>query len=225
MVIFKGAAYQSQLGRGQPTEGFVIIYSSLKKLEFKSKYFTSIGYQKKGWTSGEISADWIKKFDKETKNKVEDGEYQLLLVDGHNSHHTVDFLLYAREHLIVVLCLCYIPHFTHIYQGLDVVIFSPLKKYIGEERDKLLREHAAAMDKNNFLAIYSKAHVRALTADNIKSAFKKTGMCSASRSGPVPVLSPSGDRTGPRKLQKSRTTDQDRKKPQKTGPNRLRPVL
>jgi hypothetical protein len=160
------------LGRVQPTEGFVIIYSSFKV--FESKYFTSIGYQKKGWTSGKISADWIKNFDRETKNKVKDGEYRLLLVDRHNSHHTVDFLLYAREHLIVVLC--YIPHSTHIYQGLDVVIFSPLKKFIGEERDKWLREHAAAMDKNNFLAIYGKAHVRALTADNIKSAFKKTGV-------------------------------------------------
>jgi hypothetical protein len=32
------------------------------------------------------------------------------------------------------------------------------------------------MDKNNFLAIYGKAHVCALTADNIKSAFKKTGV-------------------------------------------------
>ena len=98
----------------------------------------------------------------------------MLLVDGHNSHHTVAFLLYAREHLIVVIC--YIPHSTHIFQGLDVVIFSPLKKYIGEERDKWLREHAAAMDKNNFLAIYGRAHVQALTADNIKSAFKKTGV-------------------------------------------------
>lgn len=116
----------------------------------------------------------MKNFDKETKDKVEDGEYRLLLVDGHNSHHTVDFLLYAREHLIVVLC--YIPHSTHIFQGLDVVIFSPLKKYIGEERDKWLREHAAAMDKNNFLAIYGRAHVRALTVDNIKVAFKKTGV-------------------------------------------------
>ena len=56
------------------------------------------------------------------------------------------------------------------------MIFSPLKKYIGEERDKWLREHAAAMDKNNFLAIYGRAHVRALTVDNIKAAFKKTGV-------------------------------------------------
>jgi hypothetical protein len=71
---------------------------------------------------------------------------------------------------------CYIPHSTHIFQGLDVVIFSPLKKFIGEERDTWLCEHRGAMDKNNFLAIYGRAHVRALTPDNIKAAFKKTGV-------------------------------------------------
>lgn len=95
-------------------------------------------------------------------------------MDGHNSHFTVAFLLYAREHLIIVFC--YIPHGTHIFQGLDVIIFSPLKKYIGEERDNWLREYGAAMDKNTFLAIYGKAHVRALTSENIKSAFRKTGI-------------------------------------------------
>jgi hypothetical protein len=80
-------------------------------------------------------------------------------VDGHNSHYTIAFLLYAREHLIIVFC--YIPHGTHIYQGLDVVIFSPLKKYIGEEWDNWLWEYGATMDKNTFLAIYGQAHVRA----------------------------------------------------------------
>ena len=95
-------------------------------------------------------------------------------MDGHNSHYTVAFLLYAREHLIIVFC--YIPHGTHIFQGLDVIIFSPLKKYIGEEWDKWLQEYGAAMDKTTFLTIYGQAHVCALTSENIKSAFKKTGV-------------------------------------------------
>ena len=47
---------------------------------------------------------------------------------------------------------------------------------IGEERDKWLREYGATMDKNNFLTVYSRAHVRALTPANIKAAFKKTGI-------------------------------------------------
>jgi hypothetical protein len=102
--------------------------------------------------SGKIGAEWIEIFDKQTKHKVEEGEYRLLLVDGHNSHYTVEFLLYAREKLILVVC--YIPHSTHIYQGLNVVIFSPLKKMIGEERDKWLHENGAAMDKTNFITVY-----------------------------------------------------------------------
>jgi hypothetical protein len=95
-------------------------------------------------------------------------------VDGHNSHYTVAFLLYAHEHLIIVFC--YIPHGTHIFQGLDVIIFFPLKKYIREEQDKWLREYGTAMDKTIFLAIYGQAHVCALTSENIKSGFKKTGV-------------------------------------------------
>lgn len=95
-------------------------------------------------------------------------------MDGHNSHYTVAFLLYVHEHLIIVLY--YIPHSTHIFQGLDVVIFSPLKTILREERDKWLHENGVAMDKNSFLVIYSKAHVRALTSANIKAAFKKTGV-------------------------------------------------
>lgn len=83
------------------------------------------------------------------------GEYRLLLIDGHNSHYTVDFLLYARLHLIVVLC--YPTHTTHIYQGLDVVIFSVLKRFIMEEQDKWYRAKGEAMDKNNFLVIYGAA--------------------------------------------------------------------
>ena len=84
------------------------------------------------------------------------------------------FLLYVHEHLIIIFC--YIPHGTHIFQGLYVIIFSPLKKYIGEEWDKWLWEYGATIDKTTFLAIYGQAHVHALTSENIKSAFKKTGV-------------------------------------------------
>ena len=137
-------------------------------------FHLSIGYQKKGWTDGEIGAEWIKIFDEQTKHKVKPGEYRLLLVDGHNSHYTIAFLLYAREHLILVLC--YPSHTTHIYQGLDVVIFSVLKRFIYEERDKHERQMGQAMDKSNFLQIYGRAHIRALTVENIKQSFKKTGV-------------------------------------------------
>lgn len=116
----------------------------------------------------------MKIFEQVTRGKAA-GEYRLLIVDGHNSHYTVAFLLLARLHMIIVLC--YAAHGTHIYQGLDVVVFAVLKHYLGQERDKLLRNTGKAIDKSNFIEIISKAYVAALTPEIIKTAFRKTGIC------------------------------------------------
>lgn len=139
----------------------------------KSDFHSSLGHSKKGWMDGELGREWIEDFDKKTKDKA-NGRRRVLLVDGHNSHYTVNFLLYAKEHNIDVLC--YPSHCTHIYQGLDVVIFSPLKKYWQQERDVEERERGQRVSKTNFLSVYGRAHIRALTPENIKMAFKKTGV-------------------------------------------------
>jgi hypothetical protein len=133
----------------------------------------SLGHSRKGWTDGEIGREWIEDFDKKTRAKA-DGRKRYLLVDGHNSHYTVEFLTYAVDNNIAVLC--YPSHCTHIYQGLDVVIFSPLKKFWQQERDREERENGQKVSKSNFLSVYGRAHLRALTQVNIKAAFRKTGV-------------------------------------------------
>jgi hypothetical protein len=87
----------------------------------------------------------------------------LLLVDGHNSHYTVAFLLLAHLSMI-------------IYQGLDVVIFAILKLLLRQECNKLLRDTGKAIDKSNFLSVISNVYIHALTPGNIKTAFRKTGI-------------------------------------------------
>ena len=74
--------------------------------------------------------DWLKIFDKQTSEKA-NGKYRLLLVDGHTSHYSYKFLKYMWDHKIIVLY--YPSHMTHIYQGLDVVIFSVLKLRLSQE--------------------------------------------------------------------------------------------
>lgn len=133
----------------------------------------SLGYSKKGWTDGEIGVAWIQDFDKRTKDKA-DGRDRLLIVDGHNSHYTRGFLQYARAHRIHVIC--YPAHATHVYQGLDVVVFAVLKRHWSEERDKWERTKGEGVTKSNFLSIYGQAHLRALTPDLIRTAFRKTGI-------------------------------------------------
>jgi hypothetical protein len=131
-----------------------------------------LGYSKKGYTDGEIGRTWIENFEKATRAKAK-GRRRLLLVDGHNSHYTLGFLDYARTHRIEVIG--YPSHSTHVYQGLDVVIFAPMKKRWSEARDDWERR-GHTVDKTNFLAIYAEAHIKTLTPENIKAAFRKTGV-------------------------------------------------
>ena len=89
-----------------------------------------MGYSQKGWTDDEIGAPWMKQFDEQTHVKV-NGHTCVLLVDGHNLEH-------AWKNNIHVLY--YPAHGTHVYQGLDIAVFSVLKQFWSEERDRWERE-------------------------------------------------------------------------------------
>lgn len=132
-----------------------------------------LGYSKKGWTDREISTEWIKQFDNSTHIKA-NRRARLLLIDGHNSHYTLGFLKYAREHRIHILC--YPANVMHIYQGLDIVIFAQLKHIWSDTHDHWQREHSQTVTKENFLAIYGEVHRKVLTLVLIKLAFLKTSV-------------------------------------------------
>ena len=83
------------------------------------------------------------------------------------------FLEHARNSNIIVLC--YPSHSTHVYQGLDVVIFSILKHTWSDEQDRF-EAQGPTVTKLNFMAIYAKAHTRTFTKSNIQAAFAKTGI-------------------------------------------------
>ena len=61
-----------------------------------------------------------------------------------------------------------------MYQGLDVVIFGPLKKSYGFHRAHWEREFHEKVSKKNFLAILGAAYTDAVTVSNVQAAFRKT---------------------------------------------------
>jgi len=173
-IIFKGKAYNVKWGEDNPLNAlYKIFHYFYLYLHWLTILICRLGYQQKGWTDGEIGAEWIKHFDKATCTKA-NGKYRLLIVDGHNSHYTIAFLQYAWEHMIIVIC--YPAHSTHLYQGLDVMIFSVLKLYLGQEHDAWFKATSQPIDKNNFLRILSKAYVSTLMPEHVKTAFWKTGI-------------------------------------------------
>ena len=76
-----------------------------------------------GWTDGEIFLVWLKHFKEWTHNSADNP--QLLTLDGHHSHKTLEAVTFAREHGIHMLTLQ--PHTTHKMQPLDRTVFKALK--------------------------------------------------------------------------------------------------
>jgi DDE superfamily endonuclease/helix-turn-helix, Psq domain len=61
-----------------------------------------------GWTTNERGLEWIQHFDKHTRARAV-GKYRLLILDGHESHHSVEFELFYKENNIITL---YMPAYV-----------------------------------------------------------------------------------------------------------------
>jgi DDE superfamily endonuclease len=117
---------------------------------------------------------WLKKhFDVETTKRLR-GEYRLLILDGHESHCTLEFIEYAVEKKILLLVLP--PHTTHILQPLDVAIFQPLAKYYSSEVGQHSHEKHYWLEKEDFITYYHNARKKALRESNILTAWRTTGL-------------------------------------------------
>jgi hypothetical protein len=134
----------------------------------------SIAVSDKGWTDQEIGIDWLRTFNECTGEKAA-GHHHLLVVDGHNSHYSLDFISYAREHKIVVLC--YPAHTTHVLQGLDVVIFALLKRSFTNHCDKYNQKNTPRkLNKTSFLSVFGLAWLDSVTKAHIITSFHVTGV-------------------------------------------------
>ncbi|KAG6996134.1 Tigger transposable element-derived protein 1 [Fusarium oxysporum f. sp. conglutinans] len=126
-----------------------------------------------GWTDNETGLEWLKHFDRCTVNRSV-GSYRLLILDGHESHHSTDFEIYCEEHNIITLCMP--PHSSHLLQPLDVGRFGPLKKAYGREIEHLIRSSITHISKTEFFPAFYAAFQATMTEKNIKGGFKGAGL-------------------------------------------------
>jgi hypothetical protein len=64
----------------------------------------AIASTQNGWTDNDTGLEWLKHFDQHTKTRSS-GRYRLLILDGHESHHSVDFEKYYEDNHIITLCM------------------------------------------------------------------------------------------------------------------------
>ena len=133
---------------------------------------TIYGLSDTGWMNKEIFSDW---FSYHFLKYAPPARPLLIIMDGHSSHFTPDFINRAAEEDIIVMCLP--PNSTHKTQPLDKGPFSPLKVAWKEEcHSFLLKNPEKVISKFSFSAIFGKAWLKAMTSSNIIAGFKVTGI-------------------------------------------------
>lgn len=132
-----------------------------------------VGVSQNGWTTNELGLEWISHFKNATfPRKV--GRYCLLVLDGHESHHSTDFEAYCKEHDIITLCMP--PHSSHLLQPLDVGCFGPLKRAYGRQIEKIIRRHQCHVTKEDFLPAFQAAFQESFTISNVQGGFRGAGL-------------------------------------------------
>jgi hypothetical protein len=126
-----------------------------------------------GWTTNELGIAWLKHFNKHTEARTR-GTHRLLIIDGHESHHSLEFDRLCKELNIITLCMP--SHSSHLLQPLDVGCFSPLKRAYGNEVSGLARNHTNHIAKETFLQAFKAAYNKAFTKDNICASFRGAGL-------------------------------------------------
>jgi len=106
---------------------------------------------------------------------LDTSEWRLLLLNSHNSHTTWQFQHYCLTNRILLHILP--PHTTHWTQPLDVGVYGPLGHYYAAEVDVTVRHLPGVnISKPDFIALYDKARMLGLAAENVINAWKGSGM-------------------------------------------------
>ena len=128
------------------------------------------GCSHNGWSDDELGYKWLTDvFDPETR----DYGIRLLIIDGHASHISVQFVRYCWANNIVPLCLP--PHTTHYLQPLDIGLFSPLSMAYKRQLEARNKVGLCFVDRIEFLSMFRTCREEVYTHNNIFSGWARSG--------------------------------------------------
>jgi hypothetical protein len=133
------------------------IQSALVEDIESGKHDVHINSSPNGWTNNDIGLAWLEQvFYRCTKEKAR-RSYRLLILDGHGSHITMDFLDYCDQNRVLVMI--FPPHSTHTLQPLDVVMFKPLSSAYSKALTNRLHnaQGLVAIKKGDFFPLFWEA--------------------------------------------------------------------
>lgn len=153
---------------------------SIQEQWFKKEFLTQhpgwhVTFSENGWTSNDIAVEWLEKVFLPQTEPDDSSEARLLIVDGHGSHASDEFMTACYLNNIYLLFLP--AHTSHILQPLDLGCFSSLKvayrRFFGEHT---ALTDATKVGKARFLEFYAEARKIGLREQCIRSGWKATGL-------------------------------------------------
>ncbi|KAF4485940.1 Pogo transposable element with KRAB domain [Colletotrichum fructicola Nara gc5] len=137
-----------------------------------------------GWTTDDTAVEWLQRVFLPQTRPSQPDQVRLLILDGHGSHTTTDFMWECYTNNIHLLFLP--PHTSHVLQPLDQSVFSPVKAAYRKELSYLTQwNDSTIIGKRNFITCYQKARLAGLTESNIKSGWKYTGLWPVAAAKPL----------------------------------------
>ena len=127
-----------------------------------------------GWSNSDIFKMYLQEHFINFVQGLSDEQPILLLYDGHKSHVSLNLIDWAKAHNIILFVLP--AHTSHLLQPLDVGCFGPLSKILNNSIHKFMRDNHCTINRYNIGELASHAYVKALSPENLKSSFRKTGI-------------------------------------------------
>ena len=125
---------------------------------------TIVGLNDSGYMNDEFSIDYIRHFNRLTRNHRV-GAWRLLLSDGYGTHIHYNFVNYCWDNMIIPYSLP--AHITHKMQPLDVTCFQPVKHYHRQAIDKAVRTGATTFPVTEFFAVFEYIRKQAFKPETI----------------------------------------------------------
>jgi hypothetical protein len=119
------------------------------------------------------ASDCINIYDPYSKQRAGNSTPRLLILNGHGSHITFDFIDFCEK---TTLCTIFPPHPTHLPQPLDVGLFGPLHHHYAKAVEDYFLTTDVSVNCDTFFPLFKKLGTRRIVS--IQNAFRACGMIS-----------------------------------------------
>lgn len=126
-----------------------------------------------GWSNSEVFRNYLEHHFMKFVPTHSDQKI-LLLLDGHKSHVSVGLVEWANSQGIILYILP--AHTSHLLQPMDVACYGPFQRIYNSLCHQFMRETSGTITRYNVCELACKAYTRALSAENLQSAFRRTGI-------------------------------------------------